>query len=91
MPLTRLSRDSVLRAAGVVVITAAVSIAAACSNEDTVDTVPPPWPTPTVAGLEGPVVPDEGGAPAPTPATTGAATGTNTGAPAATSRPRTRS
>ncbi len=47
MPLSRLSRASVLRAVGVVVITATISVAAACSNEDTVDAVPPPWPTAT--------------------------------------------
>lgn len=47
MPPGSLSRASILRAVGVLVITATVTIAAACSDEDTVDTVPPPWPTPT--------------------------------------------
>lgn len=44
----RPSRETWLRIVGVVVITATITVAAACSDEDTVDTVPPPWPTPTV-------------------------------------------
>jgi cytoskeletal protein RodZ len=47
MPLGPVSRVGVLRAVGVVVITATVGIAAACSDEDTVDTIPPPWPSST--------------------------------------------
>ncbi len=58
MPLTRLSRASVLRAAAVVLITTLVGVVAACSDEDTVDTIPPPWPSPTSKSLdEGPQVP----------------------------------
>jgi hypothetical protein len=34
----------VLRGVAVVVITATITLAAACSDEDTVDTIPPPWP-----------------------------------------------
>jgi hypothetical protein len=65
MPLRRVSRGSLLRGAGAVVITAVVSIAAACSDEDTVDTIPPPWPSSTSStsstrGLdEGPQVPTQ--------------------------------
>ena len=43
----RPGRDTWVRAAAVAVITAAVTLAAACSDEDTVDTIPPPWPTRT--------------------------------------------
>lgn len=69
MPLGRVSRASVLRAVGVVVITATVGIAAACSDEDTVDTIPPPWPSPTSStrGLdEGQTQPATGPATRPT-------------------------
>jgi hypothetical protein len=62
MPLGRVSRAGVLRAVGVLVITATVGIAAACSDEDTVDTIPPPWPSPTspTRGLdEGPQIPTQ--------------------------------
>ncbi|MDN5795429.1 MAG: hypothetical protein L0H79_06715 [Intrasporangium sp.] len=73
MPLTRISRAGVLRVTGVLVITAAVSIAAACSDEDTVDTIPPPWPTPTIRSLDDePQAPT--GARAPTPSGTSAPT-----------------
>jgi hypothetical protein len=51
--LPRATRETWLRIAGVAVITTAVTLAAACSGEDTVDTVPPPWPTRTVTP-EGP-------------------------------------
>ena len=47
MPSARPTRETVLRAAAVTVITATITLAAACSNEDTVDTIPPPWPTRT--------------------------------------------
>lgn len=58
MPLSGLSRAGALRVAGVVLITAVVSIAAACSDEDTVDTIPPPWPNATNQSLDdGPKVP----------------------------------
>ncbi len=42
------SRSTWLRVAGVVAITATITLAAACSDQDTVDSVPPPWPTRTV-------------------------------------------
>ena len=54
MPLGRLPRASVLRGVAVVVITATITLAAACSDEDVVDTIPPPRPNPTSA-TEGPV------------------------------------
>ncbi len=52
----RVGRDTWLRAAAVAVITASVTLAAACSDEDTVDTIPPPWPvrTTTPDGPPGP-------------------------------------
>ncbi|MEP7330870.1 MAG: hypothetical protein ABI692_02145 [Terracoccus sp.] len=42
------NRSTWLRVAGVVAITATITLAAACSDQDTVDSVPPPWPTRTV-------------------------------------------
>ena len=42
------NRSTWLRVAGVVAITASITLAAACSDQDTVDSVPPPWPTRTV-------------------------------------------
>ncbi len=52
----RVGRDTWVRAAAVAVITASVTLAAACSDEDTVDTIPPPWParTTTPDGPPGP-------------------------------------
>ena len=47
MPSTRPVRASVVRGLAVTVITATITLAAACSDEDTVDTIPPPWPTRT--------------------------------------------
>ena len=47
MPSARVSRETALRGVAVAAITAAITLAAACSDEDTVDTVPPPWPTRT--------------------------------------------
>ena len=47
MPLGSLSRAGALRAVAVVVITASVWAAAACSDEDVVDTIPPPRPNRT--------------------------------------------
>lgn len=43
----RIARESLLRAAAVVVITGTITLAAACSEEDVVDTIPPPRPNPT--------------------------------------------
>jgi hypothetical protein len=41
------TRSSWVRAAAVTLITATITLAAACSDQDTVDTNPPPWPTRT--------------------------------------------
>jgi hypothetical protein len=49
MPSRRVSRENVLRGVAVAAITAAITLAAACSDEDTVNTVPPPWPTRTTS------------------------------------------
>ena len=54
MPLGSLSRESVLRGVAVVAITTAVTLAAACSDEDTVDTIPPPWPDRTTSHATAP-------------------------------------
>lgn len=72
----RVSRESWLRGLAVAVITATVTLAAACSDEDTVDTIPPPRPsrTTTVDGPQG----------VPAPVVTGARRSTS---PSATSRP----
>jgi hypothetical protein len=48
-------REPVLRAAAVVAITASITLAAACSDEDVVDTIPPPRPQHTLTG-DGPEV-----------------------------------
>ncbi|MEO6997487.1 MAG: hypothetical protein ABI112_05335 [Terracoccus sp.] len=67
-------RSTWLRVVGVTAITATIALAAACSDQDTVNTVPPPWPTRTVK-LDGPA-----SVPASTAGTAGrsgtAATGT---------------
>ncbi len=60
------SRSTWLRAAAVVAITGTITLAAACSEDDVVDTVPPPWPTRTVTP-DGPPVPRT---PEPAPTTT---------------------
>ena len=73
-----MTRESWLRGAAVVAITAVVTLAAACSDKDTVDTVPPPWPTRTSTPA-GPGVP-----PVPTPAPTSTVSSTVT--PKATPR-----
>lgn len=54
-PLRRVSRSSLLRGTAVVVITGAISLAAACSDEDLVDTIPPPRPQHTMTD-DGPMV-----------------------------------
>lgn len=48
-------RESLLRGVAVVVITASVTLAAACSDEDVVDTIPPPRPNHTRT-TDGPMV-----------------------------------
>ncbi|MEO7447525.1 MAG: hypothetical protein ABI336_04565 [Humibacillus sp.] len=67
-----MTRESWLRGAAVVAITAVVTLAAACSDKDTVDTVPPPWPTRTSTPA-GPGVP-----PVSTPAATSTVSSTVT-------------
>ncbi|WP_330476205.1 hypothetical protein [Terrabacter sp. C0L_2] len=47
MPSARVSRENLVRGVAVALITGVVTLAAACSDEDTVDTIPPPWPTRT--------------------------------------------
>ncbi|MGW5240766.1 hypothetical protein ACWEOW_17690 [Monashia sp. NPDC004114] len=47
MPSRRLTRGGVVRGVAVAVITATITFAAACSDQDTVDTIPPPWPVRT--------------------------------------------
>lgn len=54
-PPRRVSRSSLLRGTAVVVITGAISLAAACSDEDLVDTIPPPRPQHTMTD-DGPMV-----------------------------------
>ena len=66
MPSARLSRATALRALAVTVITATVTLAAACSDEDTVDTIPPPWPTRTTTPDGPPQPPSVDTTPAPT-------------------------
>lgn len=82
--MTQLARNvpraSLVRGAAVVVITGAVTLAAACSDEDLVDTIPPPRPQHTLTG-DGPVV----GPPSGTEtSTTTTSTSTSTPAPTAT-------
>lgn len=64
MPLGSLTRAGALRAAAVAVITATVWAVAACSDEDLVDTIPPPRPNRTTTTDE------QTTTPAITPATT---------------------
>jgi hypothetical protein len=65
-------RTSLLRGAAVVGITASITLAAACSDEDVVDTIPPPRPQHTQTG-DGPPVgpPSSTETPAPTSTSTG--------------------
>lgn len=62
MPLGRLARtrslSSVARFAAVVAITGSVTLAAACSEEDVVDTIPPPRPDRTSSSVVGPTAPE---------------------------------
>lgn len=44
-----MTRETLLRGAAVVAITASVTLAAACSDEDVVDTIPPPRPQHTLS------------------------------------------
>jgi hypothetical protein len=48
-------RESLLRGAAVVAITASLTLAAACSDEDVVDTIPPPRPNHTRT-TDGPMI-----------------------------------
>jgi hypothetical protein len=78
-PFRRVPRSSLLRGTAVVVITGAISLAAACSDEDLVDTIPPPRPQHTMTD-DGPIVgPPSGIKTTETPATsTGTSTSTST-------------
>ena len=60
-----------VRLAAVALITATITLAAACSDQDTVDTVPPPWPTRTTTPDGPPRPPAQ---PTTTPAPTSAVT-----------------
>lgn len=77
MPSARVSRATVVRAAAVAVITGALTLAAACSDEDTVNTVPPPWPTQTTT-------PDGPPRPPSAPTTTTTTSPTSTARPSGT-------
>jgi hypothetical protein len=71
------SRASLLRGAAVVAITASVTLAAACSDEDVVDTIPPPRPNHTRTS-DGPMVSIPSSiSTAPPPATTRRSTSTS--------------
>ena len=74
MPSARPTRASVLRAVAVTVITAPIAFAAACSDEDTVDTIPPPWPARTTTPDGPPRPPSVPTTPAPTSTVTIAGT-----------------
>ncbi|MGO4602422.1 hypothetical protein [Terrabacter sp. 2YAF2] len=74
MPSARPTRASVLRAVAVTVITATIAFAAACSDEDTVDTIPPPWPARTTTPDGPPRPPSVPTTPAPTSTVTIAGT-----------------
>lgn len=74
MPSGRPTRASVLRAVAVTVITATITLAAACSDEDTVDTIPPPWPARTTTPDGPPHPPSVTTKPAPTSTVTIAGT-----------------
>ncbi len=69
-----MTRETLLRGAAVVAITASVTLAAACSDEDVVDTIPPPRPQHTL-GDTGPQVGPPSSTEEPTP------TSTSTGTP----------
>ena len=75
MPSARVSRESALRAVAVTLITAANTLAAACSDEDTVDTIPPPWPVRTTTP-DGPPQPPSVSTTTPAPTSTITVAGT---------------
>jgi hypothetical protein len=62
-------RESFLRGGAVVAITASLTLAAACSDEDVVDTIPPPRPNHTRT-TDGPMVSIPSSTAPPSPATT---------------------
>lgn len=64
-----------MRAAAVVAITAGITLAAACSDEDVVDTIPPPRPRHTLT--DGPMVDIPSSTGSPTPTSTSTSTGTS--------------
>lgn len=70
-----MTRATLLRGAAVVAITASVTLAAACSDEDVVDTIPPPRPQHTLSDTGPQVGPPAGtegteGTEEPTPSST---------------------
>jgi len=70
------SRATWLRAAAVTLITATITLAAACSDQDTVDTIPPPWPTRTTTPDGPPQPPSQPTPTAPEPPSTATQAGT---------------
>ena len=71
-----MSRATWLRAAAVTLITATITLAAACSDQDTVDTIPPPWPTRTTTPDGPPQPPSQPTPTAPEPTSTVTQAGT---------------
>jgi hypothetical protein len=67
--------ESALRAVAVVAITASITLAAACSDEDLVDTIPPPRPQHTMTD-DGPLVGPPASTEEPTPTSTSTSTST---------------
>lgn len=72
-----MTRETLLRGAAVVAITASIALAAACSDEDVVDTIPPPRPRHSMTD-SGPLVGPSASTQTPTPSTTRTSTGTGT-------------
>ena len=71
-----MSRATWLRAAAVTLITATITLAAACSDQDTVDTIPPPWPTRTTTPDGPPQPPSQPTPTVPEPSSTATQAGT---------------
>jgi hypothetical protein len=70
------TRATWVRAAAVTLITATITLAAACSDQDTVDTVPPPWPTRTTTPDGPPRPPSQPTSTTPAPTVTVTRAGT---------------
>ena len=71
-----MSRATWVRAAAVTLITATITLAAACSDQDTVDTIPPPWPTRTTTPDGPPQPPSQPTPTVPEPSSTVTQAGT---------------